>query len=120
MATFSKKQRDLAMKIICDFYANSGPLESISDDYLKHHGIPENINVKQLIRVLEAMGYVSIKRYVNGPGTIHLTDAGKCYFERKADLSKEKRIEWARYIITTAIATAALITAIVSICLQYR
>ena len=55
------------------------------------------------------MGYLTVKKDITGDSDILLTDAGKCYFEQKADRDHEKRIENIRYIITTAIAVVALI-----------
>lgn len=119
MAVFLKRDRDTAMRIICDFYASEWPDCFIEPEYLHQHGLPESVDAEQLIEVLQAMGYISYKRDLQGEiYNLGLTDAGKCYFERKADITHEKRIENIRYIITTAIAVAALITAIVSIILQ--
>ncbi len=120
MAQFSKKHRDQAMKIICDFHAHRSMEHFISPEYLHYHGIPQNIDVVQLVDVLRSMGYLKIKKDLNGTSFILLTDEGKCYFERKADITHDKRVENIRYIITTLIAVAALITAIVSISLQYQ
>ncbi len=120
MVTFKPKQRDLAMRIICDYYADENNIDPISTEDLYNFGLQRTINAAQLVNVLKAMGYVATKSYYEGPDTILLTDSGRCYFERKDDLMREKRIEWFRYIITTVIAVAALITAIVSICLQYK
>lgn len=74
MTTFSKKQRDLAMKIICDFYANSGPLESINDDYLKHHGIPENVKMMFKIMPVSMMHQVMYHAQSGTPplGLLHI------------------------------------------------
>jgi len=119
METFSKKNRDTAMRIICDFYEDGEIHESLKINQLHQKGLPKNIDPGQISRVLESMGYIEVTRYLNAPSTIRLTPDGKCYFERKADISREKRMEWIRYIITTAIAVAALITAVVSIILQY-
>lgn len=109
MDTFTKKQRDLAMKILCDYHANRVRGHSITPEYLYHHGLPESVNAGQLVAVLESMGYLTVKKDITGDSDILLTDAGKCYFEQKADRDHEKRIENIRYIITTAIAVVALI-----------
>lgn len=109
MKSFTKKQRDVAMRILCDFYADEEAADSIDVDDLYHYGLPSSIDAKGLVYVLGAMGYVEITRYYNAPSSVHLTDKGKCYFERNADIAHEKRMENIRYIITTAIAVIALI-----------
>lgn len=116
----SKKNRDLAMKVIIDFHANREPGCTIGPKYLTYHGLPESVDPCHVIDVLKSMGYINFEKEITGEiYDIALTDKGKHYFETKMDISHEKRVEWIRYIITTFIAIAALITAIVSIILQY-
>ncbi len=109
MKAFSKKYRNLAMQIICDFYANDQVDRDIDPDYLYSQGLPRSVDAEQLISVLEGMGYLEVTRYYNAPCSFTLTGEGCCYFERKADMTHEKLVEWIRYIITTAIAVVALI-----------
>lgn len=109
METFSKKNRDTAMRIICDFYEDGETHESLKINQLHQKGLPQNIDPGKISRVLESMGYIEITRYLNAPSTIRLTPDGKCYFEQKYDESAQKRSENIRYAITTAIALAALI-----------
>lgn len=58
-------------------------------------------------------GHVGAKRFYE------ISLPGKAYVEATKKLRRKETVEWIRYIITTAIAVAALITAIVSIILQY-
>lgn len=120
MAAYKKKYRDLAMQIICDFYAEHELGSEIDTRCLYAHGFPKTMDAEHLCSVLEGMGYLSVTRFYGHPSRIKLTDNGKCYFERKADLSAEKRAEWIRYIITTMIAVVALVVSIISIALQFR
>ena len=116
----SKKNRDVAMKIIIDFHVNREPGHSIGPNYLTYHGLPKSVDPYHVIDVLKSMGYIDFKKDITGERySIDLTDKGRHYFETNMDISHEKRIEWIRYIITTAIAIAAWITAIISIVLQY-
>lgn len=106
----SKRNRDKAMRIICDFNVNRDRKAFITTESLYGLGFPKDVDAKQTVDVLEAMGYVTyFDLFQRGSKFIELTDEGKCYFERKADRSREKRIEWIRYIITTLIALAAFI-----------
>lgn len=119
MRTISRRERHRVMRIICDYYAEqneSWPL-IVPDLYL--HGFPHHLSADQTAYILESMGYIKLNRYYNAPSSIELTDKGRCYFEVRQDQLHEKLVEWIRYIITTVIAVAALITAIVSIALQY-
>lgn len=109
MVVFKPKQRDCAMKIICDYYADGNNIDPIDTEDLYRLGLQKTINADQLVDVLKAMGYVDTQSYYNAPDTIYLTDRGKVYFERKYDESAQKRSENIRYAITTAIALAALI-----------
>lgn len=119
MNGFSKKQRDLVMGLLCDFYTEYPRTASPTINFLYDLGLPKTIDAEQIIEVLEAMGYVKTTYRATGrPKTISLTDSGKCYFERKMDLTSEKRIEWIRYIITTAIAVLALVVAAISLAAQ--
>lgn len=120
MKSFSKRTRDQAMQIICDYYADESQPWPLDTNGLYDRGLSKRTNAEHLASTLEAMGYVELTQYYDDPSAITLTNSGKCYFETKADMLHEKRIENIRYIITTAIAVAALITAIVSIALQYR
>lgn len=43
------------------------------------------------------------------PNSISLSDAGQQYLNRTTSLTKKERIEWVRYLVTTAIALAAFI-----------
>ena len=52
-------------------------------------------------------------------GTYQISDKGRAALQEHDSNSHKKKIESIRYIITTSIAVAALITAIVSIVLQY-
>ncbi len=117
--TISKKNRDIAMKAICDFHAERLPNYSIGPEYLYSKGLPQEVDALQVVDVLCAMGYISYTdTYGDGHRQIRLTDAGKCYFEKKVDRDREKRIENIRYIITTAIAVLALVLAGISLAAQ--
>ena len=117
--TVSKKNRDLAMKIMIDFHTNRDPGHTIGPKYLSHHGLPESVDPFHVVDVLRSMGYGDSKRDVTGETyRIDLTDKGKHYFETKEDISREKRIEWIRYLVTTAISISALILSGISIAAQ--
>lgn len=78
MDAFSKKDRDTAMRIICDFHASREPGHSIGPEYLHHHGLPESVNVEQLVDVLQAMGYVTCKKDISGEiYQLNPTDSGR-------------------------------------------
>lgn len=115
----SKRHRNKAMKIICDFHASKKPGHSIGPQYLTKHGLTERVNAEHVVEILRSMGYVTYSRNPDGRiYEINLTDSGKCYFEKKKDISHEKRVEWIRYIITTLIAILALIIAAISLSAQ--
>lgn len=119
--TVSKKNRDLAMKIIIDFHADREDRHTIGPKYLTYHGLPKSVDPYHVIDVLKSMGYIDFKKDPIGKiYSIDLTEKGKHYFETNMDISHEKKVEWIRYIITTLIAVAALITSIVSIVLQHK
>lgn len=120
MSAFSKNDRDIAMKILCDFYSKNDRKFCIEVNHLHNFGLPKSIDPIQIVEVLESMGYVESKSAPNSPRNkiITLTDAGKCYFENKADKDHEKRIENVRYLITTAIAILALVLAGISLAAQ--
>ncbi len=109
MNSFSKRTRDQAMQIICDYYADESQPWPLDTNGLYDRGLSKSTNAEHLASTLEAMGYVELTQYYDGPSAITLTNSGKCYFETKADMLHEKRIENIRYIITTAIAVIALI-----------
>lgn len=109
MNAFTPKQRDCAMQIICDYYADENNIDPIDTEDLYRLGLKRTINATQLVDVLKAMGYVDTQSYYDDPDTIYLTDLGKVYFEQKYDESAKRRSETIRYAITTAIALAALI-----------
>lgn len=114
-----KRDRDKAMKIICDFHASKEPGRSIGPLYLTKHGLSEHVNADHVVEVLRSMGYVTYRKNPDGRiCEINLTDSGKCYFEKKKDISHEKRVEWIRYIITTVIAALALIIAAIALAAQ--
>lgn len=117
--TVSRKERDIAMRIICDFHQNRNSGHSIGPLYLSHHGLPKSSNPEHIVEVLRSMGYITYKREPDGKiYQIDLTDSGKCYFEKRADISHEKKVEWIRYIITTAIAIAAIILSGIALAAQ--
>lgn len=118
MVACKKKHRDLAMRIICDFYMQHKSDCEISTKYLYLHGLPESVDAEHLCSVLEGMGYLAMTRFYDHPSRIDLTDSGKCYFERKSDRNREKRAENIRYAITTIIAILALIISGVSLAAQ--
>lgn len=118
MVTYKEKHRDLAMKIICDFYAQNKPGCEIDTKYLYMHGLPSSVDAEHICSVLEGMGYLTITRFYDHPSRIDLTDSGKCYFERKMDMEHEKLMENIRYAITTIIAILALVLAAISLAAQ--
>lgn len=63
------------------------------------------------LQYLDAKGYISIaQNAVSGKLLqIHINKSGITYPADTAERVREKRIEWIRYIITTAIAVAAFI-----------
>ena len=70
-------------------------------------------------------GYSAKYPYEDVPGVLsipenvlQLSDPGRLFLARKRETRRSKRIEWVRYIITTGIAIAALIVAIVSLVKQ--
>lgn len=89
--TISKKHRDLAMRIICDFFAEStNSSAKISTKYLYYKGFPKEIDAEQVIKILCSMDYIS---YAYRPGSkeplIELKDKGRCYFEAAQDSKSE-------------------------------
>lgn len=112
----SKKNRDIAMRAIIDFHAQHKKSTYIQPDYLYHHGLPQEIDAQEVVDVLCGMGYITYRSVDRSSfKAIFLTDSGRCYFERKADIAAEKRTELIRYAITTAIALIALVIAGVSL-----
>lgn len=108
--TVPKRVRDKAMRAICDFYAGSLEGYPIGPAYLYNHGVPKTMDAALVVDVLCAMGYITFQSpFPNYVKEIRLTDAGKCYFEKKADLTRKNIVEWVRYSITTAIAIAAFV-----------
>lgn len=108
--TVPKRIRDKAMRAICDFHAKAPEGYSIGPSYLYDHGVPKTMDAGLVVDVLCAMGYITFQSpFPNHVKRICLTDAGKCYFEKKSDITREKVVEWVRYCITTAIAVAAFI-----------
>ena len=115
----SKRHRDKAMKIICGFHESKKPGCSIGAPYLTKNGLSKTVDADHVVEVLRSMGYVTYSKNPDGRiCEINLTDSGKCYFEKKKDISHEKRIEWIRYIITTVIAALALIIAAIALAAQ--
>lgn len=51
-------------------------------------------------------------------GVYCISDKGRAALQEEDNNSREKRVEWIRYIITTVIAVAALVTSVVSIAMQ--
>ena len=112
----SRKTRDSAMRAIIDFHAQRKENTIIQPEYLYKHGLPQDIDAREVIDVLCSMGYIAYRPLRHGfPKSILLTDSGRCYFERKSDIDAEKKAEWIRYAITTAIALIALVIAGVSV-----
>lgn len=121
MQKVSKRQCDQMMREIIprmDQYKNVE--RPTCQDFLE--AIQEDLEKNRTLDFLESKGYIScIRNQVSGNLLrIHIEKPGIAYFEDIAEASRTKRIEWIRYIVTTGIAVAALITAIVSIILQYR
>ena len=108
--TVSKRNRDIAMKIIIDFHENRESGHTIGPKYLTYHGLPKSVDPYHVIDVLKSMGYIDFKKDPIGKiYSIDLTEKGKHYFETNMDISREKKVEWIRYIITTLIALIALV-----------
>lgn len=115
----SKKTRDIAMRAIIDFHAQRKENTIIQPEYLYKHGLSQDIDAREVVDVLCSMGYIAYRPLHHGfPKSFLLTDSGRCYFERKSDMAAEKRAEWIRYAITTAIAFIALIIAGISLLSQ--
>lgn len=112
---FNKMMKELIARM--DQYKNVE--RPISQNFLE--AVQEDSAQKIALEFLEAKGFIScIKNQVSDNLLrIHVEKTGVTYFEDTAEVLRTKRIEWIRYIITTAIAVSALITAIVSIILQY-
>lgn len=88
-----KKTRDTTMRIILDFYREKEPGNSISLEYIKHKGLPENADAKAVVEVLNSMGLIAYEKWKDG--TIHNivpSESGMSYFEREED-EKAKRKE---------------------------
>lgn len=120
MSTVRKRDRDKAMRIICTHF-ETNTSGSITPAYLTYHGLRESLDPEHIVKVLEAMGYVTTRIETQGNKTlkfISLTPAGKRYFEDKADISHEKRVQNIRYIVTTIIAALALILSGISLAAQ--
>lgn len=100
----SRKTRDDMMNVICDYYKD-GRTGGLYKKYLYENGFENPDELRQTVDILCSMGYIT-QDNLHG---IQLTFLGKCYFEREADKSREKRVENIRYIITTSIALAAFI-----------
>lgn len=114
MTEISKKNRDIAMRAIVDFYQNKKPYDGsfISPDYLYHHGLPAEIDAMQTARVLEGLGLIELKKHPTlDTYAISLRPKGRCYFEAERDEHREKRKDrlhdWALALFS-AIAGALL------------
>lgn len=117
---FSKKQRDLAMRIILNaFYDSENKVARLSKEYLYEHGLSNQIDADLLLEVLESMGFINYRYNLNAQAKlISLTPKGKCYFEEQADQDSNKRAEWIRYLITTIISVIAIILSAISLAAQ--
>ena len=74
------------------------------------------------VEVLHKGNYIELNIGVeNGEivSVYSISDKGRAALQNQNSISREKHIENVKYVITTSIAVAALITAIVSIVLQY-
>ena len=116
----SKKHRDSAMRVIIDHYASHDTSCELTSDVLYTSGaIPKTVDKDRVVSVLKDMGYIKTSWLQSVSGTIILlTPEGNTYFERKLDHDREKKIETIRYIITTAIAVAAIVIALVALFAQ--
>lgn len=87
MTEISKKNRDIAMRAIVDFYQNKKPYDGtyITSDYLYKQGLPAGVDAAQVVKVLKGMHLISLKQNLAGEQLIVLEDAGRCYFEVQAD-----------------------------------
>lgn len=113
----SHKMLSKAMRAIANYYGEH-QTGYISGDFLVYKQVCNEREVKHLIDVLCSKNLITYE-FEQDMRVIRLTPDGKKYFEDRADVAHEKRVENIRYWITTGIAVAALITAIVSIILQY-
>nr|DAR41400.1 MAG TPA: hypothetical protein [Caudoviricetes sp.] len=88
----SKKTRDNAMKIILDFHKNKEPGHSIGPTYLAHHGLSDNDDAIQIVKVLGSMGLIQYSTYRDGSiHEIRPTDDGISYFEKEEDENAKTR-----------------------------
>lgn len=117
----SKRECDALMRNILALDRTGRTVDLTADrDFFRD--VQENERIYKTLKYLEAKGHISCS---HNPVShkllqIRVTDSGVTYFEDNAEITRKERIEWIRYIITTAIAVVALITAITSIILQYR
>lgn len=86
---------------------------------------------KDWVKITEGNKYLAIRlrdldlgriiQSTNSSGTeaFEIRDRGKNYLMYFRGIKRQRRIEWIRYIVTTAIAVVALVVAIISLVLQY-
>ena len=102
----SKRIRNKAMRIIYDFHRERFIGKAITSDYLLHKGIPKSVDVRDVVSVLSAMGYLDLKQnWDEEVEYIYLTDQGRCYFETKSD---ERAAFWRRSILTPILVSIAV------------
>lgn len=104
----SKRNRDIAMKAICQYDLGRKPGHEIAAEYLYYHGLPKTVDAVQVCETLAAMGlieYTSDKK--DDCKFISITDSGKCYFQVEEEKKREFRHDW-RIAVFSAVFGALL------------
>ena len=90
---------------------------------IKSGKLEKTFDSAELFDRLVGLGFIESEFVVQYPGDSKadfyiITDKGSNYLHYVSAQRKRAAIEWARYIITTIIAVAALIISIISIAMQ--
>lgn len=86
----SKKTRDIAMKIIIDYYKENR-VGFITTKYLAFRGLPKSEGPNHVVEILRSMGYVKYELMSGDVYKIFLTDKGWHYFETQEDENTKTR-----------------------------
>lgn len=107
--SFAQKCNDL-MRELLDLQDKSHILD-LSNNTEFFRRLQEDGDRWSVLQYLDAKGYISISQNPVSHKLlqIHISKLGVAYPEDVSARAHEKRVEWIRYIITTAIAVAALI-----------
>ena len=93
----SKRTRNKAMRIICDFHRKPHGSTYLHPSDLHELGLPRSVGVDEVINILLSKGYINtILPLREKSMCITLTDSGRCYFENQSD---ERRKFWKEHIV---------------------